>query len=231
MVDVAAFLSNVSRFDDAFTVLDQAEALGAPAPDLLLMRGKLQLQTGRTAAAAVTLTRAHAAGIHDARLALLDAQLAIATEGDGAGDKALAILDNAATANPLDLAVQRARLDAVMKYEKWQAAERALDGLKQALYRDHGSVVEANVAAARLYMRLGRWTNALGEYRIALMSASGEVAIWMEYGRAAETAGRIAIARDAYAQAARLNPNNPEIGKALGAMNGQLSRLRSADPE
>jgi cytochrome c-type biogenesis protein CcmH/NrfG len=92
-------------------------------------------------------------------------------------------------------------------------------------------VVEANVAAARLYMRLGRWTNALGEYRIALMSASGEVAIWMEYGRAAETAGRIAIARDAYAQAARLNPNNPEIGKALGAMNGQLSRLRSADPE
>jgi Flp pilus assembly protein TadD len=116
-----------------------------------------------------------------------------------------------------------------MKYEKWQAADRALDGLKQALFRAQGSAVEAHIAAARLYTRLSRWTSALGEYRIALVSASTDVALWMEYGHAAELAGRTPTAREAYAYAARLNPSNPEIVKALAGVNAELSRSRPPD--
>jgi len=230
MVDVAEFLRTVARFDDAFTVLNQAEALGAPTPELLLMRGRLELQTGRNEAAATTLARAHAAGTRDPRLALLDVQQVIASKKETAGDEALAILDRAAAAYPLDVAIQRTRLDVIMRYSKWQAAERALDGLKQALYGSEGSAVEAHVAAARLYARLARWNSALGEYRIALVSMPNEVDLWMEYGHAAELAGRSPTAREAYAQAARLSPNNPEIVKALGGVDAQLSRLRSPNP-
>ena len=230
MVDVATFLSSVSRFDDAFAVLDQAEALGAPGAELLLMRGKLQLQTRRTEAAAATLARAHAAGVRDPRLALLDAQLAVDAKGAAAADQALAILNAAAAADPLDLGVQRMRLDVIVRFEKWQAADGALEGLKQALYRTQGSAVEAHISAARLFTRLGRWTSALGEYRIALVSAPTDVALWMEYGRAAEVAGRTATAREAYSEASRLSPKNPEVVKALGAVDAQLSRLRATSP-
>jgi Flp pilus assembly protein TadD len=122
------------------------------------------------------------------------------------------------------------RLDVIVRFEKWKAADDALEGLKQALYRSQGSAVEAHISAARLYTRLGRWTSALGEYRIALVSASTDVGLWMEYGRAAELAGRSATAREAYSEASRLSPNNPEVVKALGAVDAQLSRLRSAAP-
>jgi tetratricopeptide (TPR) repeat protein len=226
MVDVAVFLSSVSRVEEAFVVLEQAETLGAPSAELLLTRGRLQLQAGRAAEASVTLARAHALGVRDPRLARLDAELVLATRGASAADEVLAILDGAATANPLDLGLQRMRLDVVMKYEKWQAAERALEGLKQALYRTQGSAVEAHIAAARLYTRLGRWTNALGEYRIALVDVRSDVSLWMEYGHAAELAGRGSTAREAYAEAARLNPKDPEVAKALGAIDAELARLR-----
>jgi len=227
MVDIAAFLSSIARVDDAFVVLDQAEAMGAPVVEVLLMRAKLQLQAGRTDAAAATLARVHAVQVLDPRLALLEAQMLIDTKGADAGDAALATLDEAATRYPVDLAVQRMRLDVVMKYEKWQAADRALDGLKQALYLAQGSALEAHIASARLYARLSRWTNALGEYRIALADARSDVALWMEFGHAAEVSGRATTAREAYGEASRLNPTNPEVVKALSGVDAELSRLRS----
>jgi tetratricopeptide (TPR) repeat protein len=229
MIDVATFLGPASRAGAAMIVLDQAEAMGASRTDLLLTRANLQLQAGQSAAAQATISQAHAAGIRDNRLALLDAQLRIDTMGPAGADQALAILQAAAAQDPLDLKVQRMRLDLVTRFQKWTVVDRVLEDFKEALYRAQGSAAEAHLASARIYAQLSRWNNALGEYRIALADRGNDPALWMEYGRAADSAGRNATAREAYAQAARLSPNNPEITKALKAIDDQASRLRNQD--
>jgi tetratricopeptide (TPR) repeat protein len=229
MIDVATFLGPVSRFGAAMTVLDQAEAMGVSRNDLLLTRASLQLQAGQSAAAQATISQAHAAGIRDNRLAILDAQLRIDTMGSAGADQALAILQAAAAQDPLDLKVQRMRLDLVTRFQKWTVVDRVLADFKEALYRAQGSAAEAHLASARIYAQLSRWTNALGEYRIALADQGGDAALWMEYGRAADSACRSATAREAYAQAARLSPNNRDIINALKAEDDQASRLRLQD--
>ena len=122
--------------------------------------------------------------------------------------------------------VQSERIELVVTYKKWQAAERSLEGLKQALYKAAGTATGAHVWAARIAGELGRWTNALGEYRIALADSPNDVALWGEFARAAMSAGRDETAREALAQAARLSPNNPEIIAAQQAVNERLARLR-----
>jgi tetratricopeptide (TPR) repeat protein len=226
MIEIADFLGSMSRLDAAVIVLDRAEALGVRRDGLWLTRAKLLLQGGRAAAAASVLEQAHAGGVRDPRLALLDAQLRVENQGAEGADQALAILDGAATQNPTDLAVQRMRLDLVTRFAKWQASERALEGFKQALYHNGGSVAEAHVAAARIQSGLGRLTNALGEYRIALADQGGNVGLWLEYGRLAETAGHYPMAREAYGEAARLSPNDPAIRAALKALDERVGRAR-----
>ncbi len=227
MIEIATFLSSMSRLEEAATVLDQAEALGVAQNEVLLMRAQLELKAGNTDAAATTLARAHAANIRDVRLALLDAQLTIDRRGAEGADRALAILEDVAAGNPNDLGLQRMRLDLVVRFEKWQASERALEGFKQALYHSGGSVAEAQIAAARIHARLARWTTALGEFRIALSDQANNPGLWVEYAGAAEAAGRLPTAREAYAQAARLSPNDPAIVAATKRLQDRLRQESS----
>ncbi len=148
-------------------------------------------------------------------IAGLRAQLLLHTKGAPGADEALGILDRAAVRYPTDLAVARQRMDIVVNYGKWNAAARSLEGLKLALYHAGGSVAEAHMAGARINGRLGHWTQALDEYRIALADMPENVGLWIEYARAAQTIGHDAIARDAYAQASRISPNSPEVVAAL----------------
>ena len=70
--------------------------------------------------------------------------------------------------------------------------------------------------AAAFILDLAR--NALAErneFRIALSEESGNVALWMEMGEVAERAGRTATAADAYREASRLSPDNPQAKVAL----------------
>jgi tetratricopeptide (TPR) repeat protein len=231
MIEAATFLASISRVDEATTVLDQAEVLGVPQGELLLTRAKLQLQSGKKDLAAATLARARTAGVHDVRVAMLDAQLRIEREGAAGADQALTILDAAAAQSPFDVRVQKMRLDLITRFEKWKLADRGLEGLKQALYYTHGSAIEANIAAARIYARLGRWTKALAEYRIALTNQGSNVGLWLEYGRAAETAGRHQTAREAYQQAAQLSPKNAEVTQAAKALDERMMRLRRGESE
>ena len=53
------------------------------------------------------------------------------------------------------------------------------------------------------------------------------MALWIEYARAAETAGRDMTAREAYAEAGRLSPNSPDIASARQALEARSIRLRS----
>src|SRR5262249_51445864 len=120
----------------------------------------------------------------------------------------------------------RMRVQLVMNNQKWQAAARAVDGLKMALYSTNGAVSEAHVAAARIQGRLGRWTEALSEYRIALADAPNDVALWIELARAAEQAGRHPTAREARAEAARLSPASTEVRNELRRIDEYQAQLR-----
>lgn len=215
MVEVASYLATTGRLDAADTVLDQAEALGAPHQKVLLMRARLQLQTHQLGPAQATLSALRASGLHDPQLAALEAQAALDGTSPGAPDRALEILDTAAVRYPGEVGLQQMRLDLVTKYQKWTAVPRALEGYKQALYTRDGSATEAHLAAARIHVRLSHWTDALGEYRIALADQPNNVSLWMELGSASESAGRVTTAREAYTEAARLSPSNPGIMDAI----------------
>ncbi len=230
MVEVASFLGATAHVAEATAVLNQAEALGlSDDSSLLLARAKLELQANKLDDAQKTLARAHRAGARNASLAVLDAQLHAARGGDQNEKEALAILDSAAAQYPTDLPVQQMRLDLVTRFQKWQTVDRALDGYKQALFQARGSAIEAHLAAARIHSRLERWTSALQEYRIALSEEATNVNLWMEYGKAAEAAGRYPTAREAYLEAERLSPTDPGIGAALKALEVRGRPPRAED--
>jgi tetratricopeptide (TPR) repeat protein len=228
MLEVASFLSSVSRLDDAITVLDQAEAAGASRHELVIVRAELQLKSGQIAETTSSLAQARAAAIRDPRLEVVDAELRLRAGAGHGPDDALALLDAAAAQYPADLGIQRRRLALVISHEKWQASDRAVQGLKHALYQNQLAVGEVHTAAARIAVRLGRWTDALGQYRLALTQEPWNVAVWLEYGQAAESAGRDAVAREAYAEAARLRPNDARVVKSLHDVDERMARLRSA---
>ena len=82
-----------------------------------------------------------------------------------------------------------------------------------ALYHAGGSAAEAHLAGARISGRLGHWTQALNEYRIALADMPDNVTLWIEYARAAQAIGHDATARDAYAQASAAKSEQPGGGR------------------
>ena len=84
---------------------------------------------------------------------------------------------------------------------------------------------------------MGHLTAALTEYRIALADDPANVSLWLELGRTAQNGGRSPIAREAFHQAWRLSPQNPEIAKLLHDSEQNDAQLRKAllgsaqDPE
>jgi tetratricopeptide (TPR) repeat protein len=226
MVEAADYLATSNMFAYALTILDEADLMGAPRAESLLLRCRLQTQLGHLKEAETTLAEAHAAGIQDPRMAVLEANLILATKGTAGANEAFSILDLAATRYPLDVPVQRLRISLVPAYGKWQAADRAIDGFKLALFRATGGALEANLAAARIRAQLQQWNASFSEYRIALTQAGGDAAIWVELGQTAESAGRDTTAHEAYAEAARLKPSDTTIATALRRVEARQGYLR-----
>jgi tetratricopeptide (TPR) repeat protein len=227
MVDVAEFLADRSRVKEAIAVLDQADAVDAPSVDSLVTRVRLLLQNGQVEPAQTALAQVHAGGILDPRVSVLDARVGLAVRGKAGSDEALATLDAAAARYPLDVDVQRQRLALVTQFERWQVADRAVEGLKFALYHNFGQAGEAHLAAARIHAKLRRWNQSFGEYRIALLSEPNNGPLWFELGRTAEEAGRYPVARDAYAEAARTVPGDPVMVEALRRLDKTLNVARA----
>jgi tetratricopeptide (TPR) repeat protein len=227
MVEVANFLRSMSRIPDAILVLDQADAMGKVGHESRLARGWLLLLSGQHAAAQTTVTALHADGVQNAQLSILEAQTQIALKGPQAADEALRIIETAAARYPTDIAVAREWVRLVMTFEKWQSGPRAVEALKRSLYPLHGQLAEAHTIDARINARLGRWSAALSEYRLALTDEWNNVALWLELGRTAEAAGRPAVARDAYREAVRLSPNNPDVLRATKELDDREKSLRS----
>src|SRR5206468_3726597 len=65
MLDVVDFLRDRRRLPDAFVVLDQADALGAPRGQTLLARGRLELDAGDLPKASDAARAAATAGVQD----------------------------------------------------------------------------------------------------------------------------------------------------------------------
>ncbi len=226
-LELVSFLSGLGRVADAFVVIDQADALGAPHGEILLARAELEIKAGRLNEAGRTLAAARTDAVNDPKMAELASQLVLSTEGGAGADKALALLDAAAVRFPTDVTIQRQRIDLVIAYQKWNAASRAVDGLKQALYQLGGSPAEAYIAGARIAVRLGHLSEALSDYRIALSDYGDVTKYWIEYAQTAEASGRDDVARDAYLQAARLSPQSPEVTAALHGLDTRKDRLRA----
>jgi hypothetical protein len=227
LVEAADFLAGKGELANGLSILDEADLVGAPRAESLLTRCRLQTQLGQLEAAATTLAEARAAGIQDPRMAVLDANLILATKGAPGAAEALAILDLAATRYPLDVAVQQLRASIVLTYAKWQAADRAIDGFKLAQYRATGQAVDADLVAARIRAQLAQWNACFSEYRLALAQAGANTGIWVEFGQTAENAGRDTTAREAYAEAARLAPSDAKIAEALRRVEARQGYLRS----
>jgi tetratricopeptide (TPR) repeat protein len=227
--ELAWFLSARGRSQDAFTVLDQADALGAPRAEVLLTRARLQLNGGEAQAdsAAQSIAALRTMAIQDPRLAVMEAQLALLQHGADGADGALAILDQAAGQYPADISVQTTRLGLVQKFKRWRALDRSLEGYRQALYRNYGSATDAHVWSARIETSLGHWARSLDEFRIALAERPNDVALWIEFGQAAESAGRYTVAQDAFSQAARLSPNSRDIRAAQQALENRQQDMRA----
>jgi hypothetical protein len=224
MLILVNFLTIRNRLNEASVVLDQVDALGKSGRESYLARAQLQLAMQQPQAASATLTAAHAKGIQDPRMAVLEAQILLAEKGAAGADEALVMLDTAATRDPTSVQVQYERIQLITRYKKWKAADRAIEGYKLALYAHGQAATDAHIFAARLQAELGRLNNALDEYRIALMDRPSDVSLWLEYGRAAQSCGRIATAREAYSQAARLAPDSPDIANARKQLDADLNR-------
>jgi tetratricopeptide (TPR) repeat protein len=227
-LELVAFLSGQERLKEAFVVLDQADALGTARGEILLARAGLELKAGQLKSADASVAAAMKLGVQDPRLSVLQARLLMASKGADGADAALQILDQAAIRTPSNLNVQQARIELVVANKKWNAAARALEGFKLALFHRYGAATDAHIWAGRIEAELGRWNRSLEEYRIALADRPKDVSLWLEYARAAETGGRDTTAREAYAQASRLSPNSPDIANAQRTLDARSARLRGA---
>ena len=149
----------------------------------------------------------------DARVAVLDAEHKMRTDGKEAGSAALAIVERALDRTPSDLDLQRKRIE-IVSHQRWSAAERSILGYKQALQEVGRSTVEANLAAAGIYLTMGRVRDAMTEFRIATTADPQNTGIWRQYAAAAEAARYLVVARDAYGEVMRLAPDN-QVSEAL----------------
>jgi tetratricopeptide (TPR) repeat protein len=150
----------------------------------------------------------------DSRVALLDAENVLRKGESDAGVRALEIVERALDRDPNDLDLQRKRIEIVGRFERWSAADRAIVGFKQALQARTWSTIEANLAAAEIYMRLGRTRDALSEYRIATIADPANAGLWRQFGSTAEATKHYPLAREAYTEVMRLAPDK-QTGEAL----------------
>jgi predicted Zn-dependent protease len=139
---------------------------------------------------------------------------------DGKQGAALGFLRVGLHSAPTNLELNRSLLALLMQTDRWEAVDRALDGLRAALLENSASLVEANIAAAQVFERRGQYPRAVSEYRAATAQSPGNIGLLLTLGRLAEMAGQVTVAVDAYRDVLRRAPGNP-------AAQGALARMRS----
>jgi tetratricopeptide (TPR) repeat protein len=173
---------------------------------------QIALQAKDLTAARKASQAAQAIAPRDPRIALMAAEVEIRTNDI---DKAIELLRNALLVEPTHVELNRKLLGLLMQTDKWQAIDRALDGLRSALTASGNGLSEANINAARIFERRGQFRRAVSEYQAALSQNPDDPVLLLSLGNAAERSGSVSIAIDAYNAVLRRVPDNSEARVAL----------------
>jgi tetratricopeptide (TPR) repeat protein len=212
--ELCRYLLGQRMFEAAKNLL--AGAADQKGVEFHLMQASLALAEKDTPGARQASQQALAAGPTDPRVALTAAEVEIL---DGKQDAALGFLRAGLLSAPTNLELNRKLLTLLMQTDRWEAVDRALDGLRAALLENGASLVEANIAAAQVFERRGQYPRAVSEYRAATAQSPGNIGLLLTLGRLAETAGQVTVAVDAYRDVLRWAPDN-------AAARGALDRMR-----
>jgi tetratricopeptide (TPR) repeat protein len=130
-------------------------------------------------------------------------------------DKAIQILTDGLRFEPMNVELNRKLLGLLMQTEKWRAIDGALADLRRALSQSGASMTEANLAAASIFEHRGQFQRALAEYQAVVASDPENPGLLLYLARAAEQAGSVTVAIDAYNAVLRLAPGQAEALAAL----------------
>jgi len=187
-----------------------------------LVQGQLHLVANDLAAARDASQRALAAAPHDPRAVLMAAEVELRAGGP---DKAIEILQTGLRSAPANLELNRKLIALLIDTDKYQAIDRALDGLRRALSEAGVAMTEANVAAARVFERRGQFRRAVSEYQAALAVNADHPGMLLALAKAAEQAGSFAVAIDAYTALLRGTPGHAEAQAALARIHKDKKAL------
>ncbi len=134
-------------------------------------------------------------------------------------DKAIKILSDGLSFEPMNVELNRKLLGLLMQTEKWRAIDRALDDFRRALSQAGAPMTEANVAAASIFEHRGQFQRALGEYQAVVASNPENPGLLLALAHAAEQAGSVTVAIDAYNAVLRLVPSQAEARAALARIH------------
>ena len=213
--ELCRYLLGQRMFEAAKNLL--ASAADPQGVELHLVQASLALAEKDISKARQSVQQALAAEPTDARVALIAAEVETL---DGKPDTAVGLLRTGLRFAPTNLDLNRRLLALLVQTDRWEAVDRALDGLRAALLEHGASLVEANIAAAQVFERRGQYPRAVSEYRAATAQSPGNVGLLLTLGRLAEMAGQVTVAMDAYRDVLRWAPDN-------AAARGALARMRS----
>jgi tetratricopeptide (TPR) repeat protein len=189
--------------------------LGAPdheSVEFNLVRAGIALAENDLVQAREASQRALSAAPSDARTAFTAADVELRAANQEA---ALGILRNGLRFVPASVDLNRKVLALLVQTDKWEAIDRAVDGLRAALVQHGEPTTEANIAAAQVFGRRGQFHRAISEYRTALVQNPDNIGALLALAKVEEESGNTAAARDAYADVVRRQPGNADAQAAL----------------
>jgi tetratricopeptide (TPR) repeat protein len=140
-------------------------------------------------------------------------------------DKAIQILTDGLRIEPMNVELNRKLLGLLMQTEKWRAIDGALADLRRALSQSGASMTEANLAAASIFEHRGQFQRALAEYQAVVASNPENPGLLLALAHAAEQAGSVTVAIDAYNAVLRLAPDQAEARAALARIQHDKKAL------
>jgi tetratricopeptide (TPR) repeat protein len=218
--EVSRFLLARGMIDAAKETLDTGD--GRATLDTRLVRVQIALQANDLDAAEQVSREALESAPLDPRAVLIAAEVASRAKDP---KRAIELLQGGLRSAPTNVELNRKLLDLLIVTDRYQAIDRALDGLRRALGESGVPMTEANVTAARVFERRGQYRRAVSEYQAALALNPDHPELLLALARAAEQAGSVTIAVDAYNAVLRGAPGQAEASAALARIRKDKKAL------
>jgi O-antigen ligase/tetratricopeptide (TPR) repeat protein len=180
--------------------------------DFQLARAQVALAAKDLDTALAASEAATAVAPRDPRVVLLASEMAVR---QNQSDRAIEILQIGLQAQPRAVELNRRVFGLLAQTDRWQAIDAALAAFRRALSEAGLPMIEANLAAARIFERRGQFYRAVTEYKAALEQKPDDIGVLLALARAAEQSGRMTTAIEAYNSVVRHAPENTEARAAL----------------